>query len=189
MEEGTAAAEARLIAEAASGNRGAFAQLVHRHRERVLRTAYGILGSAEEAEDVAQDVFIKVWNSLPTYRAQGSLASWLYRITVNTALDALRRRGEEVPLEDWQRDVEEPPEEALLRRDLGERVRRALAALPPGARSVLILREYEQLSYKEIAEVLQVPIGTVMSRLHYARKILKERLAYVEAAKAPREVL
>jgi len=166
-----------ILVEAASENRGAFAQLVHHYREQVLRVAYGIVGSAEEAEDVAQEVFIKVWNHLPRYRAQGNLSNWLYRITVNAALDALRRKGNELPLEDWQHDAEEQPEEAALRNDQEERVRRALNALPPGARSALILREYEQLSYKEIAEVLQIPIGTVMSRLNYARKLLRERLA------------
>ena len=172
-----AMAEARLVEAAAAGNVGAFSQLVRQYRGRVLRTAFGIVGSTEEAEDVAQEVFVKVWNSLPQYRAQGTLASWLYRITVNAALDALRHKQDEVPLDDWQGDSGESPEEAALRNDRGERVRRALDSLPPGARSALILREYEQLSYKEIAEVLQIPIGTVMSRLNYARKVLKERLA------------
>lgn len=170
-----------ILVQAASGNTGAFAQLVRQYRPQVLRVAYGIVGSAEEAEDVAQEVFIKVWNNLPRYRAQGSLANWLYRITVNVALDALRRKGNELSLDDWQHDPAERPEEAILRSDEEERVRRALAALPPGARSALILREYEQLSYKEIAEVLQIPIGTVMSRLNYARTLLKERLARDEA--------
>lgn len=172
-----AMAEAQLIEAAATGNVGAFSQLVRQYRGRVLRTAFGIVGSTEEAEDVAQEVFVKVWNNLPRYRAQGTVASWLYRITVNAALDALRRKQDEVPLDDWQGDSSELPEEAALRSDRGERVRRALDSLPPGARSALILREYEQLSYKEIAGVLQIPIGTVMSRLSYARKVLKERLA------------
>jgi len=172
-----AMAEAQLIEAAASGNVGAFSQLVRQYRGRVLRTAFGIVGSTEEAEDVGQEVFVKVWNNLPRYRAQGTLASWLYRITVNAALDALRHKQDEVPLDDWQSDSSELPEEAALRSDRGKRVRQALGSLPPGARSALILREYEQLSYKEIAEVLQIPIGTVMSRLNYARKVLKERLA------------
>jgi RNA polymerase sigma-70 factor (ECF subfamily) len=168
--------EAQLVEAAASGNVGAFSQLVREYRGRVLRTACGIVGSTEEAEDVAQEVFVKVWNNLPRYRALGTFSSWLYRITVNAAVDALRHGQNEVSLDDWQRDPNEPPEEVALRVDQRQRVRRALGALPPGARSALILREYEQLSYKEIAEVLQIPIGTVMSRLNYARKLLKERL-------------
>lgn len=171
------ASESHLIAEAAAGNMGAFAQLVSTHRLNVLRLAYGMVHSADEAEDIAQEVFIKVWNHLPNYRAQGSFQSWLYRITVNTALDLLRRRQEEAPLEDHSDALgQETPEEALLRQDQQAQVQQAIAELPPGARAVLILREYEQLSYKEIAEILQIPLGTVMSRLNYARQALKKKL-------------
>ncbi len=170
--------EAELITAAASGNMGAFAQLVHAHRNSVLRTAYGVLGSAQEADDVAQEVFIKVWNNLPQYHGQeGAFASWLYRIAVNTAIDVLRRQHHEVPLDDMQIEVQDAPEETVLQNYGRSQVREAVAALPPNARTVLILREYEQLSYKEIAEILQIPIGTVMSRLNYARQILKKKLA------------
>jgi RNA polymerase sigma-70 factor (ECF subfamily) len=174
--DGGTSSEARLVEAAASGNVGAFSELVHEYRGRVLRTASGILGSTEEAEDVAQEVFVRVWNNLSRYRAEGSISSWIYRVAVNAAIDALRRRQKEVPLDEWHRDPTEAPEETALRHDRARRVREALASLPPGARSALILREYEQLSYKEIAEALQIPIGTVMSRLNYARRALKERL-------------
>lgn len=169
--------EAELIKAAASGNRGAFAQLVRAHRARVLRVAFGIVGSADEAEDVAQQVFIKVWNSLPSYHPRGAFAAWLRRIAVNAAIDALRRQPTEVRLQNWQPDRRQLPEEAALRQDLYRRVREAVATVPPNARAALILREYEQLSYREIAEALQIPMGTVMSRLSYARRILKGKLA------------
>ena len=170
--------EAELIAAAAAGNMGAFSQLVREHRSRVLRTAYGILGSAQEAEDVAQDVFVKVWNSLPQYHGrEGAFAGWLYRISVNAAIDVLRQQHHEVSLDDERVESHEAPEEAVLQSFSRAQVREAVAALPPNARSVLILREYEQLSYREIAEALQVPIGTVMSRLNYARQSLKKKLA------------
>jgi RNA polymerase sigma-70 factor, ECF subfamily len=168
--------EARLIEQAAAGNLGAFAQLVREYRPLVMRTAYGIMGSAQEAEDVAQEVFIKVWNNLPRYHTQGTFTSWLYRIAVNTAIDTLRKRRQVLPLEDWQPDSREPPEDMLLRKDAEQKVRQALEQLPPNARAALTLREYEQLSYKEIAEVLQIPIGTVMSRLNYARQALRKLL-------------
>jgi RNA polymerase sigma-70 factor (ECF subfamily) len=169
--------EQSLIAEAAAGNMGAFAQLVNAHRLNVLRLAYGMVHSVDEAEDIAQEVFVKVWKNLPTFRSQGSFQSWLYRITVNTALDVLRRRQEEVPLEEQaEAQGEDAPEEATLRQDRLAQVRQAIAELPPGARAVLILREYEQLSYKEIAEILQIPLGTVMSRLNYARQALQKKL-------------
>ncbi len=166
-----------LIEAAAAGNMGAFSEIVRLYRMRVLRVACGIVGSAEEAEDVAQEVFVKLWNSLPNYQAQSAFDSWLYRITVNAAIDALRKRRRELPLEDeLSRTTKEPPEEAALRNETRRQVQQAIQALPEAARVTLILREYEQLSYKQIADVLQIPIGTVMSRLNYARQLLKKSL-------------
>jgi RNA polymerase sigma-70 factor (ECF subfamily) len=170
--------EAERIKAASQGNLGAFAELVQTHRMRVLRTATGVLGSVDEAEDVAQDVFIKAWEHLPDYDPRGSFASWLYRITVNTALDVLRKRRADISLDDAQLpSSKEDPEGMALRKDERQRVQAAIAALPPAARAALILREYEQLSYKEIADVLDIPIGTVMSRLNYARRALSDSLA------------
>jgi RNA polymerase sigma-70 factor, ECF subfamily len=173
--------DAELIHAAASGNMGAFSQLVSEHRQRVLRTAFGILGSTHEAEDVAQDVFLKVWNGLAGFRGQeGAFTAWLYRITVNTAISVLRRRHNDMALDNLSIEAPEPTEELALRHDSREQVRAAVASLPEGARSVLVLREYEQLSYREIAEALQIPIGTVMSRLNYARQMLRKRLNLAE---------
>jgi RNA polymerase sigma-70 factor (ECF subfamily) len=182
MEKDTPA-EAKLIAAAAAGNMGAFSQLVGQYRPGVLRTAYGVVGSWAEAEDVAQEAFIKVWNNLPQYHGEGSFVAWLYRITVNAAIDVLRKRRPELSLEDAQGQPTEPAspsnttEETALHQDERQRVREAVEALPQGARTTLMLREYEQLSYKEIAEALNIPIGTVMSRLNYARATLRKRLA------------
>jgi len=159
---------------------GAFSELVRRYRARILRTACGIVGSAQEADDVAQETFIKAWNALPHYHAQGTFGSWLYRIAINTAIDALRKRRDEVPFDEFQMVSRDSPEDSVLRRAEHERVREAISSLPPGSRAALTLREYEQLSYREIAEVLQVPMGTVMSRLHYARQILRKRLEWLE---------
>jgi len=170
--------EINLIRETLSGNMGAFSQLVQRHRGRVVRTACGIVGSTERAEDVAQDVFVKVWQKLPDYRGQASFTTWLYRITINTAIDATRRqRPDTTPLEEWHPSPQPSPEEDHLRAARGEQVRAAIATLPDGARAALVLREYEQLSYKEIAHALGIPIGTVMSRINYARQALKKRLS------------
>ena len=186
--DGHGSAETTMIKAAASGNVGAFSQLVREYRPRVLRTAYGIVASAvadpvAEAEDIAQEVFIKVWNKLPDYHSRGAFASWLYRITVNTSIDTLRRRRRNpevtsrAPFQDSQPDPIESPEKAAVRKDARQQVREAIATLPPNARVTLILREYEQLSYREIAETLQIPTGTVMSRLNYARKLLRQALA------------
>ncbi|HHX64036.1 MAG TPA: sigma-70 family RNA polymerase sigma factor [Chloroflexi bacterium] len=172
--------EAELIQAAAGGNVGAFARLVSRYRGRVLCTAYGVVGSAAEAEDVAQEVLVRVWRNLSEHRQKGAFAGWVYRITVNAAIDTLRERRPEVELKDTHGEPRASAEEIVLLRDEARRVRRAIEALPPNTRVTLILREYEQLSYKEIAQVLQIPIGTVMSRLSYARKLLKETLDSVE---------
>lgn len=167
--------ETELIQAALAGNMGAFSELVSLHRVRALRVAYGILGSMDAAEDVAQDTFIKLWQRLPEFRGQGALSTWLYRITVNGAIDALRKPREEAPLNE-QLAAGCAPEEIVLCRDRSQIVRQAIVELPLGARSALVLREYEQLSYQEIADVLKIPIGTVMSRLNYARQALKGKL-------------
>lgn len=172
------ALDADLARQAAAGNLGALAQLVNKHRERVLRTAQGIVGSIQEADDIAQEVFIKVWRHLPGFHGPEVFTSWLYRITVNTALDALRRRPDETPLESCH-EAPESLEDTALRNEQLQRLRVAIEALPPAIRATLVLREYEQLSYKEIADVLQVPIGTVMSRLSYGRQTLR-RLCSLE---------
>ena len=169
--------EAEWIKEAAQGNTGAFAELVRLHRMRVLRTAFGVLGSQEEAEDVAQDVFIKVWHSLKDFQLDTSFGSWVYRITVNTSIDVLRHRKEEVGMDVEYSSPAARPEEEVIRHTNQQRVRQAIAQLPESARTTLTLREFEQLSYKEISEVLQIPIGTVMSRLNYARQSLKKLLS------------
>lgn len=168
--------EDELIRSAAAGNAGAFSQLVRKYRPQVLRTAYGIVGSTMEADDVAQEAFVKAWMSLPDYRRDAGFSTWLYRITVNAAIDAVRRRRPEAPLDDAMPARRPAPEEETVSRDESRRVRAAIEELPAAARAALVLREYEQLSYREIAAVLQIPIGTVMSRLSYARQILKERL-------------
>jgi len=169
-------AEMGLIRKAAAGDMTAYAQLVSENRERVLRAAYGVLGSIEEAEDAAQDVFVKAWQKLETYNGEASFSSWLYRITVNTSIDVLRRRREQTGLDQQMAEKTYGPEDRMLQNDAQRQIRQAVDELPDGSRAVIILREYEQLSYKEIAEILEIPIGTVMSRLNYARRRLRETL-------------
>jgi RNA polymerase sigma-70 factor (ECF subfamily) len=179
--------EAERIRRAANGDMRAFSSLVDEHRPRVLRTAYGIVGSTQEAEEIGQEVFIKVWRSLPDYNRVGAFSSWLYRITVNASIDRLRKRREETSIDELpegstplvdrlSEDDSDLPEEVVERSDTARIIREAIEELPPNARATLILREYEQLSYKEIAAALEIPIGTVMSRLNYARRVLREKL-------------
>jgi RNA polymerase sigma-70 factor (ECF subfamily) len=171
-----------LITQAQQGDRRAFGELVRRHREGVVNVVYRICGDTNLAEDAAQEAFIRAWQHLPNYRPRSPFRNWVYRIATNAALDALRREREVVDIDALPlASPDEGPEDAAAGEERRECVRQAVLALPPASRTVLVLREYEGLSYREIADALGIPIGTVMSRLNYARNRLRESLApYLE---------
>ena len=179
--------ERALIQRCIAGDAAAFEPLVEKYRQRVWRLAYQVLHDREEAWDVAQEAFVRAFHSLPSFRGQSAFYTWLFRITVNVATDRHRQRGaqarafgpERVSEEEWARTTPDPgggPELQAARKEQRERIRSALDALPPKARTIIMLSDVEGLSYREIAEVLNCPIGTVMSRLHNARKRLKSIL-------------
>jgi RNA polymerase sigma-70 factor (ECF subfamily) len=174
--------EAELIAQAQQGDRGAFGQLVRRHRGGVINVVYRMCGDANLADEAAQEAFIRAWQHLPGYRPRSPFRNWLYRIATNAARDALRREVGTVDIDTVSvTDSTQGPQAAVEAQELGERVQQAVLSLPPASRAVLVLREYEGLSYKEIADTLGIPMGTVMSRLNYARNLLRESLGrYVE---------
>ena len=174
----TQLAEDQLIEAAKLGDRDAFGELVLTHYQGVINVIYRMTGEMTLAEDVAQEAFIRAWTKLHTYRPIGSFRSWVYRIANNAALDILRRRKEEVDIDDLPLQVPgKGVEQSVIHEQQAEAVRRAVLALPEASRSVLVLREYEGLSYQEIAESLEIPLGTVMSRLAYARGKLKQELS------------
>ncbi len=167
-----------LIRRAQRGGREAFGDLVHRYRQGTVNVVYRMCGDAHLAEDAAQDAFVRAWEALPRYRHRGTFKAWLYRIALNCARDALRRRRpmadvDELPL----RSNAPGPERRMLREERARRVQEAVLGLPEASRAALVLREYEGLSYREIAQALDIPMGTVMSRLHYARSRLREVLS------------
>lgn len=171
--------EAELVIQAQRGDRNAFGELVCLHAQGVMNVIYRMCGNAQIAEDAAQETFIQAWLHLASYRAQTSLRNWLYRIAFNAATDILRREKRILPnaIEDLPlRDLQPNPEALLFQTERTALIQKAILSLPDASRSVLILREYEEMSYHEIADTLDIPVGTVMSRLNYARKILKERL-------------
>jgi RNA polymerase sigma-70 factor (ECF subfamily) len=171
--------ETALVVQARNGDRHACGELVRRHHDGVIRIVYRMCGNAALAEDAAQDAFIRAWLNLSKFKPGTSLRNWLYRIAVNAALDALRRdaRMADVDLGTLSLpDPQESPETAFLRKEREETVQAAILALPEASRSVLVLREYGDLSYREIAAALDIPLGTVMSRLNYARSRLKGSL-------------
>jgi RNA polymerase sigma-70 factor, ECF subfamily len=171
--------ETELVIRAQNGERSAFSELVCIHAQGVRNVIFRMCGDAHLAEDAAQETFIQAWIHLSSYRPNTSLRSWLYRIAVNAATDMLRREKRILPnaLEDLHLKDQQPGPEALFsQKERTALVQKAVLSLPDTSRAVLVLREYEGLSYYEIANALEIPIGTVMSRLNYARKLLREKL-------------
>ncbi len=169
--------EARLIRDSIAGDQPAFAELVRRNRSFVLALVYRLCGDAAQAEDIAQDVFVRVWQALPGFRFQAAFRTWLYRIATNLAIEQLLRVMPAADIDHVTLAAEDTPEQSVLQAEQGRAVRNAILRLPLQSRVVLILREYEGLSYKEIASTLDIPIGTVMSRLNYARQHLQKDLS------------
>jgi RNA polymerase sigma-70 factor (ECF subfamily) len=175
----SAANELELVTRAQHGERSAFSELVRIHALGVLNVIYRMCGDTQIAEDAAQETFIRAWLHLSSYRPQTSLRNWLYRIAVNAATDMLRKEKRILPnaLEDLQlKDPQPGPEAVFSQEERTALVQKSVLSLPDASRAVLVLKEYEGMSYQEIADALDIPIGTVMSRLNYARKLLKEKL-------------
>ena len=174
--------ERALVLRAQKGDSAAFEDIVRAHEATVYRLALRQLGSREDAEDAAQEVFLKAYTGLNSFRGDSKLSVWLYRITSNVCTDMLRRRRETVSLSQENEEGEplqlELPDErfdpvALAeRKDLREQIGAALNALPPEAREILLLRELGGQSYDEIAAALDLDLGTVKSRIFRARKKL-----------------
>lgn len=176
-----------LVERCRAGDLAAFEPLVEKYRQRVGRLAFNVLRDSEEARDVAQDAFIRAWQALPSFKGQSAFYTWLFRIAMNAAQDRLRQRGvhgrafgtERVPEEEMDRVMVDPdprPDTTALRAEERARIRQALDTLSDSHRAIIMLSDLEGLSYREIADVLDIPMGTVMSRLHNARKRLKDAL-------------
>jgi RNA polymerase sigma-70 factor (ECF subfamily) len=166
-----------LIRQAQDGDRQAFGQLVRRHHQGVIDVVCRLCGNIDVAEEAAQETFIRAWSHLPRYKPRSPFRNWLYRIGINVARDALRRERPTVDIESLPvASGERGPQSVVEARERGEIVRQAVMGLPPASKEVIVLREYGGLSYKEIAETLGIPIGTVMSRLNYARGLLRQTL-------------
>src|SRR5437660_12483773 len=171
--------ERRLRDRSAAGDQEAFRQLVLRHHRLVINVAFRALGELSLAEDVAQDVFIKVHKALPNYRHDKPFKHWLHRVAGNAVTDALRRRRPIVSLDGLEQQIADgraDPQDVAARHDLQRAVRHAIASLPPHYRDTVALQAFGELSYDEIAKALDIPLGTVMSRLNGAKRLLREHL-------------
>jgi RNA polymerase sigma-70 factor (ECF subfamily) len=173
--------ETLLVGRARRGDQAAFCELVERHQRRVYATALRIVRRHDLADDVAQEAFVRAWQSLSSFELGRPFGPWIARIARNQALNALRSRAERAePLPEGPHEPVDPardPLDSVLDGEAGDVVGRALACLPDDQRRVLVLRASAELSYQEIAEELGIAQGTVMSRLSRARQRLRELLA------------
>lgn len=178
-----------LAFEAQQGNMEAFADLVERHKGRVYRTLFQVVGNDQDAQDLAQEVFLKVYRSLAGYRGDAAFTTWLHRLTLNLAFDWLRarkRRPLQIPLEPTPDPEERPtvevaspdegPEDTAVRHDRHRQLHQAIQELPPDYREVVLLHHFHHLSYQQIAERLDAPVRTIETRLYRARLQLKKTL-------------
>jgi RNA polymerase sigma-70 factor (ECF subfamily) len=191
---GAGADGSRLARAFRDGSEEAFAELVELYRERLYRLAYRLTGSADDALDVVQDAFYKVYKGIDAWNERSAFYSWLYRVATNLAIDRLRRRRKDRVIQQdllarGQPHADDPSEVVAERGEALHRlakVRRGIEALPEIQRAVMVLRHYEGLSLKEIAEQRGVALGTIKSTLHQAFRNLTRSLG-VEASGGPSE--
>ncbi len=172
-----------VITRFKNGEKQAFEEIVLKYQRRIFNLCMHMLANKQDAEDAAQEVFLKAYQALPRFRPDASLYTWLYRIAVNTCIDRKKipileslfgrsKEGEEVLLHD--RASEDPSPEALYEsRQIDRAFHAGLRTLSPKLRAIIILKEIEELSYEEIAEALEISMGTVKSRIARAREVLK----------------
>ena len=172
--------ELLLISRARGGDREAFGELVEQYRDNVYRLAYRMCGNAYDADEAAQEAFVAAWRALPNFRGDAKFSTWLYRLTTNAAIDVMRREKRHQTVGDGEMmelaDDADSPQETVERTEQQETVQKALSTLSEEYREVLLLRYMEELDYAEIAEVLQLPSGTVKSRINRAKAALKTAL-------------
>jgi RNA polymerase sigma-70 factor (ECF subfamily) len=181
--------DALVISQARRGEEQAFAELLHRYRAPVFNLCLRMLKNRDDAEDLAQDVFIKVFGMLDRYDERYAFRSWLFKIASNQCIDFIRKnrvkllsldeplayKGEEI---ERQFPADGPtPAERLEEKELGVVLREVTDELPPHYRSMIVLRHQEHLSYEEIAQLMELPLGTVKARIHRARAMMKEKLS------------
>lgn len=175
--------DADIVAAHLGGERGAFDEIVDRYEARVYAVALRMCGDAEAARDVTQDVFITALRSLKAFRGEARISTWLHRIAVNASLDRLRRRQRrrEQPLDETIEGAVPglDPEEAAVETERATAVRLAIAALPVEFRAVIVLHDLQGLDYSKVAESLEIPLGTVKSRIHRARLELARMLGHL----------
>jgi RNA polymerase sigma-70 factor (ECF subfamily) len=171
-----------LVHRALAGDQQAFATIVEKYKDPVFNVAYRMLGNPTEAEDVAQETFVRAYTQLRTYQEGRRFSTWLLSIASHLSIDQLRRRRflalplENAPFLEWIADLGAGPEQAALQLEASDEMQKVLSVLPPKYRTVLILRYWYDLSYEEIAEMLGLTSALVKARLHRARELVARTL-------------
>lgn len=168
--------DAALVNDCKRGDRRAMAQLVSQYERPVYNAAYRILGNADDAADVTQTVFLKVFEHIGDYDPKFRFFSWIYRISINESLNQVKKRRHQEPLADSEASPWRSPEEHLESKDLSNRVQGALMELKGEYRTVVVLKHMSGCSYQQISEILQISEKTVKSRLYTARQLMKKSL-------------
>lgn len=175
--------ETDMISRCQRGDQEALKEIFDKYHKKVYRIAYGVVRHREEALDIVQEVFIKLFRSIKNFKGRSQFYTYLYRMVMNTSIDHARKAGKQFVSSLDQEGSFEPrdeaekgPERILLQKELEEKVKLAMDKLPAEQKAALIFRDVEGLSYQEMAEAMGCSIGTVMSRLHYGRKKMQESL-------------
>ena len=178
--------DVQLIDETRAGDSLAYGELVRRHQDRLYHTLLHAAGHAEEAEDVAQEAFVQAFLKLKSFQGKSAFYTWLYRIAFNILISRQRKHRREICIDPSDAahsknlvDENETPENRVQRLEREGQIHEALSHLSEEHRSILVLREMEGCCYETIAEILELPVGTVRSRLHRARLQLRDRLRIV----------
>jgi RNA polymerase sigma-70 factor, ECF subfamily len=178
-ESAPATTDKDLVLACRAGDASAFETLVKRYEKKVYWIAYNLVGSAEDARDLAQEAFLRVYRSLDKYDLRFNFYTWLYRIAVNLSIDHLRKKGkgDVVSLEEFPVDParEDPPDRAIRNEELKRRIQRTLDALPAKYKTVIVLRDVEEMSCEEIAKIINCTNATTRWRLHKARELFRDR--------------
>jgi len=183
--------ERRLTQRAKRGDREAFAELVEIYKDKIFQLAYRMTGSRQEAEDIAQETFLRVFANLHVYDESYKFSTWIYRIATNLCIDRKRKKRPDFSLDeqvdgaeglDWYSRLsakDMTPEESVMTRELQDTVQGALLQLSPKYRSIMILRYIEDLTLQEISAVLELPITTIKTRIHRGREALRKKLRFM----------
>ncbi|CAM5779085.1 RNA polymerase sigma factor SigW [Brevibacillus borstelensis] len=183
--------EKRLTQRAKRGDREAFAELIEIYKDKIFQLAYRMVGNRQDAEDIAQETFLRVYANLHTYDESYKFSTWIYRIATNLCIDRGRKKRPDFSLDeevepgqgmDWYSRLssnEKNPADLLVTQELQETVQDALSHLAPKYRSIMILRYIEDLSLQEISDIVKLPVTTIKTRIHRGREALRSKLRFM----------